>query len=616
MYSVLLGITLALGASAQSSSKSAASASRSGSSGSVSASGASSNSVGTPSNSAALPSLSGVSSCVTNCLAMAASADGCESVAAVDCFCPKLRRRSALRRSPRRTILRGGRDADERRLRGVHAQLCQLVGEREREYEWERKRNGPAELERAGGYFECRAGDGDGDGWGARYRAAAGSARGGCGRRVDRRVGGAVVRRRVDSRASHEQTPRSFNPFWSPRTILPQRVVFPYASASLHRGADICLSVYLSVFVSSARKSQYKMGCTTSLTQQILNPATLDTRETTCNENEFATKSAKVRCASHYMDLRELSRFEEGLGFPQTPNTVGGTSNFAVYPPTSSVPSKFLIPKPNRVLSDLYIASNLPSSCRNALSISLTAGVGGGVEPPVGFLHPIFCHAPRTKVRCRASHYMDLRELSRFEQGLGFPQTPNTVGGDWWRGVGVGSNHPILQAIIPLVHCPLKKKEDFSMTYSMAPGESEPLLFTKRSCEIQLVAERVEKRELHLTFFKINSLEDSSDPGSSLILNQEKTSEHLTSETGGGGWGRITGWLPPPNIVASMEEGGVYQSNRGGWGRATGSLKLLTPPGPLFTRRNRKIQALPVKLLVAAETAIAIPGKAGRNPWR
>ncbi|KAJ7640025.1 hypothetical protein DFH06DRAFT_1302100 [Mycena polygramma] len=86
---VLLVALAALGASAQSSSRSvSASVSGSGSASSVS-SVSGSNSIGTPSNSAALPSLSGVSSCVTNCLAMAASADGCESVAAVDCFCPQ-----------------------------------------------------------------------------------------------------------------------------------------------------------------------------------------------------------------------------------------------------------------------------------------------------------------------------------------------------------------------------------------------------------------------------------------------------------------------------------------------------------------------------------------------
>ncbi|KAJ7155265.1 hypothetical protein C8R46DRAFT_438179 [Mycena filopes] len=41
----------------------------------------------TPTNSAQLPSLSGVSSCVTDCLGTAASAAGCESEVAFDCFC-------------------------------------------------------------------------------------------------------------------------------------------------------------------------------------------------------------------------------------------------------------------------------------------------------------------------------------------------------------------------------------------------------------------------------------------------------------------------------------------------------------------------------------------------
>ncbi|KAF8145531.1 hypothetical protein K438DRAFT_543946 [Mycena galopus ATCC 62051] len=49
---------------------------------------ASDNSIGTPSNTAALPSLSGVSSCVNNCLELAVSADNCMSLVAVDCFCP------------------------------------------------------------------------------------------------------------------------------------------------------------------------------------------------------------------------------------------------------------------------------------------------------------------------------------------------------------------------------------------------------------------------------------------------------------------------------------------------------------------------------------------------
>ncbi|KAJ6586560.1 hypothetical protein B0H10DRAFT_2095196 [Mycena sp. CBHHK59/15] len=38
-------------------------------------------------SSAALPSLSGVPACITNCLAVAASAAGCDSEAAVNCFC-------------------------------------------------------------------------------------------------------------------------------------------------------------------------------------------------------------------------------------------------------------------------------------------------------------------------------------------------------------------------------------------------------------------------------------------------------------------------------------------------------------------------------------------------
>ncbi|KAJ7777663.1 hypothetical protein DFH07DRAFT_12834 [Mycena maculata] len=44
-------------------------------------------SIGTPTSSASLPSLSGVSSCVTNCLTVASSDAGCESIAAEDCFC-------------------------------------------------------------------------------------------------------------------------------------------------------------------------------------------------------------------------------------------------------------------------------------------------------------------------------------------------------------------------------------------------------------------------------------------------------------------------------------------------------------------------------------------------
>ncbi|KAJ6470791.1 hypothetical protein C8R47DRAFT_1077574 [Mycena vitilis] len=74
MYSALLGLTLALGASAQSSSKSAVSRSRS--SGSASASGASSNIIGTPSNSASLPSLSGASS-IVDAFADEMNAGGC-----------------------------------------------------------------------------------------------------------------------------------------------------------------------------------------------------------------------------------------------------------------------------------------------------------------------------------------------------------------------------------------------------------------------------------------------------------------------------------------------------------------------------------------------------------
>ncbi|KAF7362913.1 CFEM domain-containing protein [Mycena venus] len=84
----LLISVLALGASVSVSAASSSSGKSSISATPTSASPSSSNSIGTPSNSAALPSLSGVSSCVSNCLAVAASADGCVSLAAVDCFCP------------------------------------------------------------------------------------------------------------------------------------------------------------------------------------------------------------------------------------------------------------------------------------------------------------------------------------------------------------------------------------------------------------------------------------------------------------------------------------------------------------------------------------------------
>ncbi|KAJ7920228.1 hypothetical protein B0H13DRAFT_2425729 [Mycena leptocephala] len=80
-HTFLLLAFSALGASAASSSHSATKSSASGVP-------SSSNRIGTPSNSAALPSLSAVSPCVNNCLAVAAGADGCQSLAAVDCFCP------------------------------------------------------------------------------------------------------------------------------------------------------------------------------------------------------------------------------------------------------------------------------------------------------------------------------------------------------------------------------------------------------------------------------------------------------------------------------------------------------------------------------------------------
>ncbi|KAJ7081992.1 hypothetical protein B0H15DRAFT_853101 [Mycena belliarum] len=74
---LLLLLAFALGGHAQSSSSASRSASSS----------PSSKAIGTPTNSANLPSLSGVSSCVTNCLAVAAGAAGCGSQVAVDCFC-------------------------------------------------------------------------------------------------------------------------------------------------------------------------------------------------------------------------------------------------------------------------------------------------------------------------------------------------------------------------------------------------------------------------------------------------------------------------------------------------------------------------------------------------
>ncbi|KAJ7150127.1 hypothetical protein C8R43DRAFT_498087 [Mycena crocata] len=77
----LVLVSLLGGVSAQSSSSAAHS------SGSVGGSSSGPSSVGTPTNSAALPNLSGVSTCVTTCLAMAASAAGCASEVAVDCFC-------------------------------------------------------------------------------------------------------------------------------------------------------------------------------------------------------------------------------------------------------------------------------------------------------------------------------------------------------------------------------------------------------------------------------------------------------------------------------------------------------------------------------------------------
>ncbi|KAJ7152379.1 hypothetical protein C8R46DRAFT_1121160 [Mycena filopes] len=80
MHSRAILFTLAAlaGAHAQSSSSRASSSL---------AAGSSSSGIGTPTNSAQLPSLSGVSSCVTNCLTIAASAAGCESEVAVNCFC-------------------------------------------------------------------------------------------------------------------------------------------------------------------------------------------------------------------------------------------------------------------------------------------------------------------------------------------------------------------------------------------------------------------------------------------------------------------------------------------------------------------------------------------------
>ncbi|KAJ7182292.1 hypothetical protein C8R43DRAFT_966654 [Mycena crocata] len=81
-FFISLLVSLTLRAAAQSSSQGAASTSDVGA-----GSDANTNSTGTPTNSAALPNLSGVSSCVTNCLAIAASAAGCTSEVAVDCFC-------------------------------------------------------------------------------------------------------------------------------------------------------------------------------------------------------------------------------------------------------------------------------------------------------------------------------------------------------------------------------------------------------------------------------------------------------------------------------------------------------------------------------------------------
>ncbi|KAJ7920229.1 hypothetical protein B0H13DRAFT_1987417 [Mycena leptocephala] len=77
-HTLLLLAFSALGASAASSSHSATK-----SSSAVAASG-----VSTSGQLRALPSLSAVSPCVNNCLAVAAGADGCQSLAAVDCFCP------------------------------------------------------------------------------------------------------------------------------------------------------------------------------------------------------------------------------------------------------------------------------------------------------------------------------------------------------------------------------------------------------------------------------------------------------------------------------------------------------------------------------------------------
>ncbi|KAJ7073172.1 hypothetical protein C8F01DRAFT_269827 [Mycena amicta] len=79
LLSLSLSVPFALAASSSSHRPSATS--------SISATGSSS-AIGTPSNSAALPVLSNVPSCVTDCLAMAAAQDGCESEVAVDCFCP------------------------------------------------------------------------------------------------------------------------------------------------------------------------------------------------------------------------------------------------------------------------------------------------------------------------------------------------------------------------------------------------------------------------------------------------------------------------------------------------------------------------------------------------
>ncbi|KAJ7024660.1 hypothetical protein C8F04DRAFT_1131001 [Mycena alexandri] len=87
----LFALTLALGAFAASSGTNGANASgASGTNGGGNAgasSGSGSSGIGTPTNSAQLPSLSGVSSCVTDCLETAAGAAGCESEVAVNCFC-------------------------------------------------------------------------------------------------------------------------------------------------------------------------------------------------------------------------------------------------------------------------------------------------------------------------------------------------------------------------------------------------------------------------------------------------------------------------------------------------------------------------------------------------